>query len=498
MNPLLWLHYRLIGPMNTLAFVGVFALLVIGGAGLSYRMTAPNEAGQVSSIWLAIVTGGQAVFLLLLMPAAVRRAVLRDFQSGMIESHRLSPLSGFTLISGYLMGAPIQVWLLYATSLFFGTIFAAHYGYTLGITSIVPAWYFLQLCMLLLSFMITTLVLLIALGTSGKANILGFITMICVFGGWMVIAVIPGLALVLGIMSADSLYYSITKNQILKPASTLLAAGFQLMFGVIFFLAAARKVRVPERAMFSVPLGTILCLLGAGALVAGFSQLDPSNWVFREWDILPEVQVVASAGVLLLLAYVPLISAAVDASLQDRVWAFGERINDTRRRILSFMPVVMALVTLLCVIGMYESSGIVTYADGYANSGHSLRMFRLLVFITFLLSYWTDYQLLYALAVRGRKPLLAVVLSMLLLKAGPFLLDVPVFMMLEDSKSNMKFSDGFFTGISPLGTLSLLMADGGRPYMGLGVQVVLATLVTALGARSRYALALMAGAIGRA
>lgn len=495
MNPLLWLHYRLIGPLNALAFVGVFALLVIGGSGMSYRMTSQNEVGQVSSIWLGIITGGQAVFLLLMMPAAVRRAVLRDFQTGMIESHRLSPLSGFTLISGYLMGAPIQVWLLYGASLFFGTIFSAHYGYTLGVTSTVPAWYFLQLCMLLLSFMITALTLLIALGTSGKANILGLLSVVCIFGGWMVVAVVPGLALVLGIMSADSLYHSITKSQILNPSSILLAGGFQLMFGLIFFFAATRKVRVPERAMFSVFLGTILALLCGGALVAGFSQLDASSWIVREWDIMTEVQIAASAAVLLLVAYIPLISAAVDASFQDRTLAFGQRIDTSQRRFLSFMPVVLALISLLCVIGMYESGAIGGRDEGYTSSGHSAHAFRLLVFAAFLFSYWMDYQLLYAFAARGRKPLLIVVLSMLLLKIGPFLLDVPVFMMMEDSRSNMKFSDGFFTQISPIGTLSLLMAEGGRPYFGLSVQLGLAVLATVIGLRSRHGIAPVATAV---
>ncbi|MBL8878300.1 MAG: hypothetical protein JNG88_04190 [Phycisphaerales bacterium] len=497
MNPLVWLHYRLVGSTNALIFVGIFALLVIGGAGISYRMAPAAQAGQVSSVWLAIITVGQALFLGIAMPAAVRKAVLRDFQTGMIESHRLSPLSGFTLISGYLMGAPVQIWMLYGMSLLFGTLFSAHYGYSLGVTTTVPAWYFLQACLLVLTFMITTLVLLIALGTSGKANIIGVIAMISVFGGWVVVGVVPGLALLIGLMSADAMYYSVTKGQVRNAETVLIAAIVQAAFGTLYFMAAARKVRVPERAMFSVTLGTILAVLSGATLAAGFQLAPGSSTLFADWKTPPEIQVILSAGVLLLICYVPLISAAVDAALADRVRSFGEPINASLRRFLSFMPIVLAMIALVALINMHDG-GIHSANPLDEYSPNSIRFFRVMTVVAIGLSFWTDYQLLYATAVIGRKPFVTVLLSVVILKVAPILLDVPIFIMAqEQGNRNALFSTGYFSGASPIGTVMLLLLPGGRPIGGLIVQVLFALAATLLAFRARGSLAPIAAPLAQ-
>lgn len=495
MNPLLWLHFRLVGVTNALIYVGVFVLLVIGGAGISYRSAPATESGRVSGIWLGIITAGQGLFLMIMLAAAVRRAVLRDFQTGMIESHRLSPLSGATLISGYLLGPPVQVWLLYCASLFFGTIFAGHYGYSLGVNSVVPAWYFLQACMLTLSFMFTTLVLLTALGSSGKANVIGLLVMVSVFGGWYVVTLVPGLALVLGLMSAETLFYAMSKSQISDPKTVVVAATLQMLFGLIFFLAASRKVRVPERAMFSVVLGTILALLAGSTLVAGFGKDDTSTLMTRDFHMPVELQIIVSAAVFLLISFIPLISSAVDASLADRVSAFGEPVNVAQRRFLSFMPIVLGLMALLVVSGMCKLSGMFDRMElSVTETWPSLIAFRFMIFAAFTLSFWTDYQLLYVMATRGRGMIFVILLSCAILKILPFLLDLPVLAMVERSNVPISLSNGYFSGGSPIGTLTLLLVPGGKAIGGLLFQLVIAVVATVLGARARMAIAPLAGA----
>lgn len=498
MNPLLWLHYRLVGPTNALIFVGVFALLIIGGASISYRMTPAAQAGSVSSVWLAIITVGQAIFLGIAMPATVRKAVLRDFQTGMIESHRLSPLSGFTLISGYLMGAPVQMWLLYGVSLLFGTIFSAHYGYSLGVNTTVPAWYFLQGCLLVLTFMVTTLVLLTALGTSGKANIIGVFVMVSVFGGWTVVALVPGLALLTGLMSADVMYYSVTKGQVGNVETVMIASALQAAFGLLFFLAASRKVRAPERAMFSVLLGTVLTLLSAGTLSAGFQLAPQKSTLFSEWHTPPEVQVIMSAAVLMLISLVPLISASVDAALLDRMRTFGETINASLRRFLSFTPILLGMISLISIIAMHDG-GTPSSIAAEEYSANSIRFFRVMAVLAIGLSFWTDYQLLYATAAYGRKPFFTILLSTIFLKIAPILLDLPIFILAQESGNrNASFESGYFAGISPVGTLILLLLPGGKPIGGLIVQVVLAGLATMLATRARGSLAPVAAPVAKA
>ena len=125
------------------------------------------------------------------MPAAVRKAVLRDFQSGMIESHRLSPMSGPKIVIGYMTGAPVQSGCLLLASLLLGTAFAAHVARDLSAV-VLTGWYVMQGCLLCLAFMVAALSLLVALGTAGKVDVLTVGVLLVIFGGWAIRAVCAG------------------------------------------------------------------------------------------------------------------------------------------------------------------------------------------------------------------------------------------------------------------------------------------------------------------
>jgi len=166
LNPLFWLHLRIGGSARTNVIIAIaFTAVVIVFASISLYVAGmeagPRGAAQayarVNAVWLVIMTVAQGVFLLLLAPSAIRRAVQRDFDSGMIESHRLSPMSNLKIVLGYVTGAPIQALMLYALSLVFGSYFATRYalstglGGAIGLRVTLSAWCFAQGGMLVLA-----------------------------------------------------------------------------------------------------------------------------------------------------------------------------------------------------------------------------------------------------------------------------------------------------------------------------------------------------------
>ena len=277
LNPFYWLHLRISGSARTnVVIVSVFAAVIIAFYSISFSIVDRNDAPSLNGTWLMIMTLAQAAFLLLLGPAAVRRAVQRDFDNGMIESHRLTPMSNLKVVLGYLSGAPVQAEMLYAVSLLFGIYFASRYalspglGGVVGLQATLLGVCFAQGCLLMLSLMICSMILLSALATRGKANVIGIMVVVCLFGGWMAIAFVPGLSLLLGIMSGTVLFTVITKGQTGGDPSVIAAAALlQLLFSLIALRAACGQLRGLDKPLFSIRLGLLLLLVWGFTLVGG-------------------------------------------------------------------------------------------------------------------------------------------------------------------------------------------------------------------------------------
>ncbi|MGE0479979.1 MAG: hypothetical protein AB7Q17_05850 [Phycisphaerae bacterium] len=492
-NPLFWLNFRLAGAWRSLLTgVGLLSAAVLVFAGISYRMASPGAAAGVSGTWLGIITLAQSAFLLLAAPAAVRKAVLRDFQTGMIESHRLSPMSGLKVVLGYLTGAPVLVYVLYALGLVFGSFFVGHYTLSVGVPQAAGSWYFVQGCLVLLSFMICSIILLVALSTSGKTNVVGLLIIGLIFGGWTIVAVVPGLALMTGLMSVDLLFAmvsnpraggTLTGNPLVLP----LAALTQLVFGTIFVLASARKVRYPERAMFSIPLVLTLLATWAATLVLGVALLPAkSNISLGFEEVGAAAQVIGSAIAFMLVALLAVVAAAVELYHVDRAAAFDR--TALRRAIPPLlMPLLLAAamagLTLLLAT-MHRNvdalpAGILTTLQD--------RPWRIALFCAALLTFWTDLALVYVAVAQGTSVFRRVLIAALVLKVGPLLFDGGAIIAYEQVDRDWTPADLGFSGGSPVGTYVLSALPAMNPWPGIIMQGVIAGLATwwALSVRKR-------------
>ena len=501
-NPLLWLHSRITGSSRTNIIVtAIYAGLVLSFSVISFYVAAtntrpndrPQTFAQLNAVWLIIMTIAQGIFLLLLAPSAVRRAVQRDCDSGMMESLRLTPMSNRRIVLGYLIGCPIQPLMLYAVSLVFGSYFAAAYGGSpglggaLGAWSTLSGWYFAQGCLLVIAAMITAGVLLSALATRGKSNVAGALMLISLLGGWFAIMFIPGLTLVLGVLSGGVLFKLMTSAKLGGDPLTIVQAGFfQIAFCLVFFAAACHKLRGPDKPLFSLALGLILAGTWAAALIAGFRASSSAQWLFENIDQYRMAQWICSTVAFMAVCYFALWAAARGLLARRSKSSERQPRGGSRALRYSLIPALLAIATVLCMFAMYKMlpSQALPAADRHALASYS-QPFWIAVGAAMLLSFWTDFNLIQALIAGMKKSIYALLGALVLLKGMPLLID-QIFMFAIEGVGDSRWTGrGYCSAVSPIGTLIYAATGGWAIWTGLGVQGVIAVVATVLGARAR-------------
>lgn len=514
-NPLVWLHLRMSGSLRqNLAIIAIFLALVIAGRTVSFRALAPGEEEVVDWVWLGLLTSAQAAFLLLLAPGAIRRAVLRDFQTAMMDSHRLTPMSSARIIAGYMLGPPLQAFMLYGTSLAVGAYLAFRVGIGGGApAAVMGAWCSAQVCLLMLAFLIASLVLLTALATQGKANLTIIIVLVTAFGGWALVAVVPGLALLGGLTSGALLLELVTRPGAASGLAAIpAAAAAQLAIGLLCLVAAARKVRRPAEPAFSLSLGLVLALAWGVTLWAGLSAALVGAMVLPT-EASRSAQIIGSLLAFLLVAEIPLLAGAFQLHRLDRLRRFGHRTSASAHGWALAGPAILtALAMALLAVLVYEVEQ--ARQRAFADLRPAI---VLAVCAAVALSLWTDFGVAYAATALSRAPVMSLLVVAALLKVGPGAGDLLVAVGREVLGSGEAEAEMLLSWGSPLGTIigaGLLSAPGGpgapevsvprawpRLWAGLGAQGVIALLITWLAWRQRWGVvtrAAPAGAAGRA
>ncbi len=479
-------HFRLSGGWRqNLLIIGTYVALVVALASAAYCATNPDEYRVVHGTFLILVSVVQGGLVLLVAPSAIRRAVFRDFQSGMIESHRLTPLSGLSLVTGYLTGPTAQAFLLYAVGLPIGGYFAGAYGQSLGIGAVsVVDWYLSQLCLLTLAIMELALVLLVSLATAGRANLMALLVFFGVFVGWGLVRLVPGLALLAGLWSAGRLLMNLLWVPYAgarpgNPAAMGWAMLLQLAIATTLLVAACRKVRAPDRPAFTVRLGLVLLMLAGLTLAAGLYFAD--SFQQRPTPVEPYWEWVASATVFVLVGLLPLSAAAAERQRQDRrlAWSFS-----TPPRLCRFdaLPLLLTVLSGALMFAMVPRRLELPSAQ-LSRVGWPV--------LAVGLSFWTDYCVIYLARSRGRSTFLALVLSWLVLKALPLAIEMGMILIAVLTDSS-RVSAGWMAGLSPVGTMVLTVVGSDSQsdsrwvlIGGLAVQSVLAGLATLLVHRAR-------------
>lgn len=491
MHPFLWSQLRATGRARTPFVVA----LLFGGAVLLissfvYYGTPRSDWGAVDTFWASMLTFAQVSFMLLFAPGAVRRMVLRDFQTGMIESHRLTPMSSTRVMIGYLIGPTAQAFLLYLVAAVLVTYFGlritnmprtgAMVGLP-GLGTIAAGVLFGHICLLILSLLICSLTLLSALATGGKHNIVGLSIALVVFGGWMVVRVVPGLALVTGVMSGGIVTGFVKQGVTATEGATIITAAIlQLCLALVFFRAAANKFRAPDGALFTLPLAAFLLLFSGLVLYAGYAFAPRHTWIFQDIGTEAEyrpIQLLCSLLAFSLISLFLTSAAVVEKFRADRSLYFGVRVNPIRRAIVIATPLLLAVATVALALAM--RSKVISIQVLFTSPA-----IMLAVAVALICWYFTDFNVIYTRYSQGRKIFLPLLLLTLLIRGGPVLIDAAA----QDLAMGQEgaWRPGWVTSISGAGTIVLAGTANTAPmWGGLAVQLLIAGVTYVWAQRGR-------------
>lgn len=122
----LWqVHFNLLGGWRRAGLIAIgYSLALVLGLYL-FRRALPNlSTADFAAGFVHFLIVAQGLILVAGGSNAIYRAMLRDFDSRMLESHRLTPMANVAVICGYATGPTLQILFLALLNLLVGTVFS--------------------------------------------------------------------------------------------------------------------------------------------------------------------------------------------------------------------------------------------------------------------------------------------------------------------------------------------------------------------------------------
>lgn len=476
MFPMIVLHWRLTGStLGNLAVVGAIMGAVGVLAMITFGMAEPRSYDELSGFWLMAITIAQTAMLMLFAPGALRKALQQDFDSGLIDSHRLTPQSDISLVFGYLTGPAVQVGLLYAASIVLGMVFAAIYTSMTGFGGVVMmGWWAYQFNLIFPATLFATLVLATGLAGRGKTPVINLLVIGGIMGGWGVAVFVPGLALLAGVLNAERLLRAATAPGGQLPA-TLAGTTMLLQFGFIVLLvgAACRKIRRSDLPMFNLPMALALATLAMLTLLLGLWFAADSQLLEAD-DDLHVARIYGSLAAYLLFAQIAVISAASARWRARRAAALGQAERRPVGAYAAAALLAIAGLSLLLLIEARNAARAMPPGATVAILGeHLLPLVPMLLAVG--LSIWIDYCWLEATIARGKRVVWAVVLSLVILKALPVVLAAAISWRGDPNMPTIE-AIGPLAGLSPVGNAIVAAHGLHSPWPGIVGLLVMAVV----------------------
>ena len=460
-NAMWWAQLHLNGGPRRLISTGFATVCIAASAFIGFRyvdrsiaLTAYCDGVITVLAWiqmLVIIVGGcNAVF----------RAVTRDVTSKMMESHRVSPMTSFGVVSGYVFGATIQVLCIYAIGTVVGVI-VIRWG-TIGLSD----WLGGNLFLLIVAIMAWTITVLVNVAGRKPVNPISVIVVISIISGTLM-PLVPAFGLLSGFFAGWIGHRMMMGDPVVavNEVSTLavITVGMTLLWG----RASMRLYRRPDLPAFGTlrALGLLAiweAVCGIGALIQKSPTLPQ---MMRNGSADLPVVVMVSMAISLLIALLPVSSAA---NARCRVARGGRSVylGDTMSTVLAATASAALLMALFMWLTWGLNNGWRDVANGFVASVASLAAAGGL------------FTMLYA---RQRRPTLIVLLFIAVLWAVPPLLDSwnRAWISTLDQPPSVLF------GLSPFGTLAELVLELGadlRP--GLAFQLLVGATLWYAGNKS--------------
>jgi len=319
LNPIWWVQFRLQGgaPKLISYSLGWAGILVAGTFAARYFLPdEPIAAFCDGEIYVLTVI--QAIILIAGGCNGTYRALVRDIERNMFESHKLSPMTARAVIVGYVLGPNIRFIALYLLGAIFGAI-VIHRG-TIGLDE----WLLGNVFLLVVAPMTWTATVLLGIGRKKPVNPTGIVFIILVTGFIQVL--VPALGIFTGFYAGMAGTSLMAGSRRVPPNGLFVLAITTLGITAIWLQAAARKYRRPDLPAFGTfrAFGLLIIWLATTivAMIAMFGSSDFGLGLVpvERSDEFRAMVYGANFGISLLIALFP-IAAAVDARCHPRKYA---------------------------------------------------------------------------------------------------------------------------------------------------------------------------------
>lgn len=336
------LQYQLLGGHRRMILIVVTTTAVLAITILGIYRVSQRPFSQVAGWVLYFLTGLQAFVTVLAGCNAVYRAMLRDYENRMMESHRLTPMSNLTIVLGYLFGSTLQTLALFCVFTATGAVVSQIGGHP------VDQWLFGNLLLLNGTVMLWAAVVFLGMRPQKPISpapiVVGFAALSAP------LAAVPVLGLITGVYSGYLGIWMMVGTVKVPPIATMVVAAVSVVYTVFWISTAAVKYRRPDlpaiQGVRGLVLLTLSLLIGAIGIVA-FEHITTSSKALEEFykRSLALVQWIATMTSALLLA-------AVVTAGTVKCTVLGSRGTVLRGRSDQMSPLTVAILSavLICVV----------------------------------------------------------------------------------------------------------------------------------------------------
>lgn len=437
---------QLLGGSRKLSMIVVIcAILLIFGTVAIRKLYASDPLASVAGGILNFLTAIQLFIVLLGGCNAVYRSMLRDYDTKMIESHRLTPMSSVAVTLGYLFGSTMQVGALFV-------LFGA-FGVLLTIIAGLPVLDWILGNLVLLCGAIAVWAALTFAGMrqekpSNPAPVILVVAALCV-----PIAFVPGIALLFNVYTILTAVLLMTSTGGTTTVVVTIPAILSLLFAVFWVFAAAVKYRRPDLPALNGVRGLVLLVL---SMLIGTAGILAFEKVARAGAVgLIEPGMERTQWVATMIGGIVLASLVVCASVRSRTLisrgtaprGWSDRVSDLAVAIMA----VFLVCGIMAAVGAAVWRNLLPEADATRSNLHIIAWAWGCSSAACLLAVLTVRSLFELVQVRAKSASVIVALFIIVAWAVPPMADFIFAEMANRPGVVVEYS--WFTGCSPMGTI---------------------------------------------
>lgn len=474
--PMWRVQFQLLGGRRRLmAVLVITATVIVAGTFGLRRLFIRESLSDIAQWVINIIVALQVAILTLGGCNAIYRSMLRDYQTKMIESHRVTPMSNTGVVLGYLIGSTLQILALFGLFVAAGVVLCFLGGRAVGTP--IEAWIYGNL--LLLSGGMTLWAASIFIGMRVEKPISTTPIIIGIAALTAPLAFVPAAGLMLSIYSILLSVWVITGTVTVASQALIIVAVMNTVMTVFWISSAAVKYRRPDLPAFNSVRGLVLLLLcliaGAGGLTA-YAKISSARMPgFWDPDMLATQWVATMVGCLFIALVA--ISGAVKCQVLGES---GTGLRNWRDRV---PPVVVAIAAAVMIVVVMAGLGEPVWTDlapsGLNETQQSDSFVRpwcgsALACLCATLTMRSVFGIFYRLL---KSPKFVIGMFALVAWGAPPVVDAVRAEMTRDVGAATEYS--WIFGCSPVGTIMASWSDlGVAIWPGLIVQAVLLCSLT--------------------